>query len=201
MIPLIIKEERGSTSDDLWEMYDAGTAEPMALLALRQTGGRGRHGRSWFSEAQGSLYLSVILFLDGSPQPWMTLLPFEASLRVMHVLRGYTDLDIGVKWPNDLMIGQRKFGGILVETRSGAVEGRTPLVVGIGLNLNSSRELFPEDLRDSAACLGEEAGRRFPLIDIAVALMYDLHESFPRLRAEGGSTPGDRLELTGRVQG
>jgi BirA family biotin operon repressor/biotin-[acetyl-CoA-carboxylase] ligase len=200
MISLIVKEETGSTSDDLWKMYDAGTSAPLALLALRQTGGRGRHGRSWFSDIQGGLYLSVLLFLDGSPQPWMTLLPFEVSLRVMLVLRGYTDLDIGVKWPNDLMIGARKFGGILVETRSGAVEGRTPLVAGIGLNLNSSRDLFPGDLRDSAACLGEEAGRRFPLIDIAVALMYDLHQSFPRPRTEGGSIPGDRLELTGKVQ-
>ena len=178
MIPLLLREETGSTNDDLWKLFEDGCRYPVAILAGRQTRGRGQREKRWHSDNTGNLYLSILSFIGADDRKWLPLVPLQTSLLIISVLRTHTDTTIGVKWPNDLMIGNRKFGGILVESKSGLDPELTPLVIGIGLNLNASPAGYPADLRGEVALLGEEAGNHFPLIDIALEVLYNFYSAF-----------------------
>ncbi len=183
MIPLIIKETTGSTSHDLWEDYGHGNREPRAILAAAQTEGKGRFGRRWHSDPVGNLYLSVLLFLGRNMIAWLPAAPLVAALEVLAVLRLRVDLPLGIKWPNDLMVGERKFGGILSESRIPAGEEEVPLVIGVGLNLNASTAQYPADLQSIAVTLADAAGKSFPVIDIAGEIVYNFESRFALLHA------------------
>lgn len=168
MIPLEVREEAGSTSALLWERYDGGDRRAAALFAGRQTSGRGTWGRNWFSPPSGSFHLSVLFTLPATNRERLPHLPLQAALLMVHLLADYTDQTIGIKLPNDLQVGSRKLGGVLVESRI-ADSGPVPVVVGIGLNLNVHLADFPEELRGSVVSLGELTGLRYPELEIARA--------------------------------
>ncbi len=174
MIPLVIKEETGSTNDDLWTAWGAGRREPLAVLALRQTAGRGRQGREWFSGGLGNLSLSGLYFLDAGRRELLPFIPLRAALAVIEALARHSGETVGLKWPNDLMLGERKCGGILAESRSAPGDLILPVVVGIGLNLNGRLEDFPPRLREVVGVPVPPVGGRFPLIDIARDIIYTL---------------------------
>lgn len=126
--------EIASTSTELMRRAREGLSAPVLLAAERQTAGRGRMGRSWHSEAaeadaQALPSLTFSLALPLAPADWSGL-----SLAVGVAVAGSLHPGIGLKWPNDLWVQDRKLGGILVET---AAQGGAPrhVVVGIGLNL------------------------------------------------------------------
>ena len=118
-----------SSNTELMRRARAGHAEPVLLVAERQTAGRGRLGRSWESAAGDSLTFSLGLPL--APADWSGL-----SLAVGVSVAESLHPDIRLKWPNDLWVADRKLGGILIETASfGQASGRRYAVVGIGLNI------------------------------------------------------------------
>lgn len=140
-----------STNSELMRRARAGLAEPVLLVAEQQTAGRGRLGRGWHSSAGDSLTFS--LGLPFAPADWSGL-----SLAVGASVAQSLHPDLCLKWPNDVWLGDRKLGGILIETASfggGAAEGRYA-VIGIGLNIAprpaqglstppaAVRELLPE---------------------------------------------------------
>ncbi len=84
--------------------------------------------------------------------------PLRAALGAAEILGRLAGLNVAIKWPNDLVLKGRKLGGILVETRITPAEWAVPMVVGLGINLNSRREDFPETLRPLVATLGDESG-------------------------------------------
>jgi BirA family biotin operon repressor/biotin-[acetyl-CoA-carboxylase] ligase len=199
MIPLLLKEDTGSTNDDLWKFFEDGCREPVALLAGRQTRGKGQRERRWHSGSTGNLYLSILSFFNENSGKWLPLVPLQTSLLITSILRRHTDVAIGLKWPNDLMIGNRKFGGILVESKSSLEWGLTPVVIGIGLNLNASLADYPEHVRSEAAVLGEVNKDHFPLIDIALEVLYNFYSAFAafpllRYREESPGEPTTILE-------
>ncbi len=122
---LEIHEETASTNDLAREL-----AAWKAVRAERQTAGRGRFGRSFFSDA-GGLWLSAVVPAAGGPLPWNGF-----SLMIgCHLLRLMTRLGVPearLRWPNDLMSGSRKIGGILIE------QGQDTLIVGVGLNVSNT---------------------------------------------------------------
>lgn len=126
------KDETASTNDDARELALAGAPHGTAVLARAQTRGRGRAGRS-FASPPGGLYLSVVLRPRAPPHRW-ALLPLVAGARVAATL-GALGHDARVKWPNDILLGDKKLGGILVESRLGA---QPFAVVGVGLNLGTA---------------------------------------------------------------
>jgi BirA family biotin operon repressor/biotin-[acetyl-CoA-carboxylase] ligase len=130
-VDLVLKEETASTNDDARDLALAGAPEGAAVLARAQSGGRGRLGRA-FASPPGGLYLSVVLRPRVPPASW-SLLPLLAGVVVARVLRERGFADVRVKWPNDLVLGAAKVGGILVESRFGA--GPPFAVAGMGLNL------------------------------------------------------------------
>jgi BirA family transcriptional regulator, biotin operon repressor / biotin---[acetyl-CoA-carboxylase] ligase len=109
---------------------------PTAIVAERQEGGRGRSGRRWESP-EGSLAVSLLLPWPEGPQ--RVRLPMEIAIPLARSLSEAFGVEVRLKWPNDLVVGGRKLGGILIETRI-SDEGEGAAVVGVGLNATTSRE-------------------------------------------------------------
>lgn len=148
---LIQLEEASSTNDIAKELARSGAEHGTAVLAARQTSGRGRMGRS-FCSPEGGLYLSVVL----RPQITPDLLPLctpLAAVAVCRALSSETGVECRIKWVNDLLLNGGKLCGILCEGVSGAV------VCGIGVNLRAPKGGFPSDIRDLVAVMPKETDR------------------------------------------
>jgi BirA family transcriptional regulator, biotin operon repressor / biotin---[acetyl-CoA-carboxylase] ligase len=142
-----------STLDELHARAALGAPDGTWLVAAEQRAGRGSRGRSWHSPP-GGLWLSVLRRGRASPGG-LELLSLRAGLAVAEVLDGLPPVaPVMLKWPNDLMVHDRKAGGLLVEARW---QGTTLAWVAVGLGLNV-RNPIPDDLRDRAVALGEFCG-------------------------------------------
>lgn len=127
----------GSTNDDVRELARLGAPQGTAVAAHAQSVGRGRRGHAWASP-EGGLYLSIVLRPGVGPQNFVGL-PAVCALGALRAVREATGLAtrVGIKWPNDLVIDNRKLAGLLVE--AGAGEGGPFAVLGIGINLARPR--------------------------------------------------------------
>lgn len=133
-----------STNSTAQELARAGALEGTVVLAEEQTGGRGRLSRIWISPP-GGLWFSVVLRPNVLPMraPEIT---FLAAVACVQALGRYPGLDVGIKWPNDLVWRDRKLGGILTEL-SGEFDRINHVVLGIGINVNLGLQDFPSGLR------------------------------------------------------
>ena len=144
-------ESIDSTNTYAKRLAISGAPAGTVIMALQQTGGRGRLGRSFSSPANMGVYLSVILRPDCDPQELMHL-TCAAGLAAVSAIG---DPNIGIKWTNDLVKGKRKLGGILTELQVDPVTGKAAwVIVGIGINCCQRAEDFPEEIRDMACSLG-----------------------------------------------
>ena len=137
----------GSTNTHALEQARSGAAHGSFYLADEQTAGRGRSDHQWHSAAAQGLYLSVLLRLPAEQVAW---LPLIAGLAAYQAIQEVTGLIADLRWPNDILIGDKKVAGILVEA-TGAVA-----VLGIGINLH--QQSFPEGLATAATSLDFETG-------------------------------------------
>lgn len=133
-------DEVGSTND--YALSLAGKRETAVVIARRQTKGRGRFRRPWFSN-DDSLTASLLLFTNVPDFPRTSLLTHLAGLGLCRAVEQTAGLPTQIRWPNDVTVGDKKLAGILCEGRGNAV------AVGIGLNLN--QESLPEDLPDAVS--------------------------------------------------
>ncbi len=187
----------GSTNAMLLEEAAAGAAEGTVFVADEQTAGRGRGGHSWHSTPGDGLYVSV-LAKPGLPLRETLWISLATGLAVQSAIRPATGLAVDIRWPNDLLLGGRKCGGILVET---AVEPeRSALlryaVIGIGVNVNHAR--FPEELTTLATSLRMESGAAQSRSALLVALLRALDRELLLLEeahAQGGGTLLERFAL------
>lgn len=163
-----------STNDVAWAWAEAGCPEGTAVFAEEQVQGRGRHGRSWFSPRGRGLLMSVVLRPSGSGvgPAHITAL---AALAVAEAIEAEAGLDARIRWPNDVVLRDRKVAGVLAEFRGCRV---SPCVVGIGVNVNTKPEEFPEELRACATSLAMEAGRPFSREALAVAVLRSLERRY-----------------------
>jgi BirA family biotin operon repressor/biotin-[acetyl-CoA-carboxylase] ligase len=141
----------GSTMDAA-----AGRALGTIVIADEQTAGQGRHGHSWHSEAGSGIYLSMVL----KPAPTLTL---ALGLATVEAIAGATGMACDLRWPNDVMVRNRKVAGVLVKLEDGAA------IAGIGINVNHAA--FPAELAEQATSLRLQAGREFSRMDILMALV------------------------------
>jgi len=187
----------GSTNAMLLEEAAAGAAEGTVFVADEQTAGRGRGGHSWHSTPGDGLYVSV-LAKPGLPLRETLWISLATGLAVQSAIRPVTGVAVDIRWPNDLLLGGRKCGGILVET---AVEPeRSALlryaVIGIGVNVNHAR--FPEELTTLATSLRMESGAAQSRSTLLVALLRALDRELLLLEeahAQGGGTLLERFAL------
>jgi BirA family biotin operon repressor/biotin-[acetyl-CoA-carboxylase] ligase len=144
--------ETGSSNADLLAAAGAGAAEGTVLVAEAQTAGRGRLGRRWASPPRAGLTFSVLLRPDGVPAALLGWLPLLAGVAAAASVRAVAPVDATLKWPNDVLVGERKLGGILAERTGAAV------VVGIGLNVWQARADLPTDAAATSLALAAGAG-------------------------------------------
>lgn len=130
---LEVLERVDSTNARLLRRSDIAPRRFIACLAEEQTAGRGRRGRAWVSPRGNSIYMSLARCLAPA-EPMAGALSLMLGIGVVEALSRFGARGIGLKWPNDLVVGGRKLGGILVETRR-APGGRGVLVAGLGVNL------------------------------------------------------------------
>ena len=146
-------ETVGSTNTELTELIRQGAAEGTVVLARQQTAGRGRLGRRFESPAGKGIYLSLVL-RPGLPMTEAQAVTVSAAVAVCRAVKRLCGLDLGIKWVNDLYYNGKKVCGILTEAGADIESGQLEwLVVGIGLNLTSRPEDWPEELRPIAGSL------------------------------------------------
>ncbi len=149
--PLEVVGEVGSTNDRVMAAGRDGAPEGLAIIADRQTAGRGRLGRPWASPPGVGLYTSILL-RPNLPANQVSLLSLVAGLAVAEGIESVAGLAPLLKWPNDLLVDGKKVAGILTETAS--MESRVGYVgVGIGINVSHTMQDLPEELRASATSL------------------------------------------------
>lgn len=163
-----------STNDLALELAGReGFRFPLLVLAESQTAGRGRRTNRWWS-AGGALTFSLLLETGATqlpPSRWPQA-SLTAGLAVCEALEELlADVEIHLKWPNDVYLQRRKVSGILVEAPR-LQPGK--LVLGIGINVNNSLAGAPDDVSNMATTLCDVAGHRFPLVDVLVRVLDKL---------------------------
>ena len=129
---LDVRMATGSTNDEARVAAQQGEPDGHVIVADRQTHGRGTRGRDWSSPAGLDLYFSILLTRKLSAE-CMALLTLATGLGVAKATRALTDRSVGIKWPNDLWIEDRKAGGILVESKSTGGD-LDCVVIGVGVD-------------------------------------------------------------------
>jgi len=160
-----------------------GAPEGAVILAEEQTAGRGRLGRRWHAP-RGSALLMSLLFRPPLAPSQAQRVTMVCSLAAARAVAEVCGLEAGVKWPNDLVLGDAKLGGLLTELAS-AAGGLEYVVVGIGLNVNLDVTRLPE-LDAPAASLSAELGRPVSRCEVLISFLQWADELYGRLR-EGWS--------------
>jgi BirA family biotin operon repressor/biotin-[acetyl-CoA-carboxylase] ligase len=144
-----------STNRSLLDEARAGAPDGLVVVADHQTAGRGRLGRSWEATPGTSLLVSVLLRPD-LPVDRLFVLTLAAALALADAVGAVAGITAGLKWPNDLVVGDRKLAGLLAETDVSAGTARA-VVIGAGCNLTA--DAFPPELAPQATAAELEAGR------------------------------------------
>ncbi|HUT74044.1 MAG TPA: biotin--[acetyl-CoA-carboxylase] ligase [Armatimonadota bacterium] len=204
-----------STSDVAKQLLRAGEAHGTVVVAAEQTSGRGQRGRRWASP-RGGLWASLLTRPRGLPATRAGVLNLAAAVAAAEAAAS-AGAAVTLKWPNDLVVDDRKVGGVLVETAA-AGDNLRWAVIGVGINANVPRDALPPRLRAVATSLHEAAGRDIPLDQLLRELCHSMQKLLEQLEsgADGeilrrwralDTTPG-RLVRTwsdglarGRVQG
>jgi BirA family biotin operon repressor/biotin-[acetyl-CoA-carboxylase] ligase len=180
-----------STNTDAMAAARSGAPHGSVYFADEQRAGRGRGNHAWESTAGEGLYVSVLL----RPQieaARLWLLPLAAGLAAAEAIHSTTHLTVDLRWPNDLLIGARKAGGILVEATIEAT-GLPHAVAGIGINVH--QRSFPHGLSTPATSLDLAAGRTIPRQPLLVSLLKSLErEAFALADAAAAENLPARVE-------
>lgn len=178
-------DETESTNDLASERGREGAPAGHTVIAERQTAGRGRLGRSFYSPAYLNLYTSILLRPTLSTHDAPTLIHATAvgcANAIAETLSDRTAIEI--KWPNDILLGSLKTCGILMEMSAEATR-LDFAVLGIGVNLNVDREDFPDEFRHRATSLRTHSGTAVDRIRFAQTLFRELETSLERHAAGG----------------
>lgn len=147
-VPPVWLDEAGSTNSEALGLADRGAPAWSVVAAGHQTAGRGRLGRSWSDAPGKALMFSVVLRPSLTGQD----VPLVALLAAVEMIEAMPDSSVKAKWPNDLVVGDRKLGGVLSEAR--LVDGRPEhVVVGVGLNASMTEDDFPSEIRGRTTSL------------------------------------------------
>lgn len=176
-----VVEDTGSTNADLLARAAAGEDIAGAvLLAEHQTAGRGRHGRHWSAPARSQLSLSVGVAADTVPTSGWGWLTLATGVALADAIAEVSGLQVGLKWPNDVIGGDGKLAGILAEVAA----PKQVIVVGLGLNVTMTADEAPDPVAVSLAMLGAAVVDRNTLAD---KVLRHLASRVAAWRAAGGA--------------
>jgi len=159
-----------STNSDALAAARCGAPNGSFYFADKQRAGRGRGDHTWDSAAGDGLYASVLLRMP-IPAARLPLLPLAAGLAAAEAIRAVAGLTVDLRWPNDLLIGPRKVGGILVESK---ISGGTAEYAVIGIGINIHQRGFSPDLNATATSLELETSRHVSRQDLLISLLKSL---------------------------
>jgi BirA family biotin operon repressor/biotin-[acetyl-CoA-carboxylase] ligase len=167
-----------STNRTALEIAGMGMPGGIAIFAESQTAGRGRLGRLWFSPVGVNLYCSLFL-MPHQPVRTFHLFSLATAAALVQAIQSVAECTVQIKWPNDLVIGNQKIAGILLE--SATIGGQTPpLVIGIGINVNVDE--FPPELQTTATSLKIATGKPIDRSALAREMLSALSEQYDALR-------------------
>lgn len=182
-----------STNREASQLAQAEVEHGTVVAADSQTAGRGRLSRTWFSPPGANLYCSVILRSSLPPErltEWLSWLPLISALAAAEAIEQVSSTHVSVKWPNDLMISERKVGGILCESGTGP-RSNPFQIIGIGINVNVEHKDFPVELRGSATSIWQERSIVVDRNRLLAQLLIELEQCLDEVTVHGP----DRIAL------
>ena len=182
-----------STNREAAQFAQAEVEHGTVVVADSQTAGRGRLSRTWFSPPGANLYCSIILRVMRPPErltEWLSWLPLISALAAAEAIEQVSSIHVSVKWPNDLLISERKVGGILCESGTGSRSDPFQ-IIGIGINVNVDHEDWPADLLDSSTSIWQERKIVVDRNRLLAQLLIELEQCVDELAIHGT----DRIAL------
>lgn len=158
-LPLIYLDETDSTNSEAKRQLSntSPPPTPFAVITTKQTQGRGRHGRTWYSNDPGNVYISFG-FKPNLPSPLIkSFTPWIATKLCDHLNQNF-NLPIQIKWPNDLVLNGKKISGMLAESHID-IDSIRDLIFGIGLNINGNPQTWPPELQETATSIQHAIGK------------------------------------------
>ena len=181
-----------STNREAVQLAQAEVEHGTVVAADSQTAGRGRLSRTWFSPPGANLYCSIILRTARPSErlaEWLSWLPLISALAAAEAIEQVSSIQVSVKWPNDLLISERKVGGILCESGTGT-RSEPFQIIGIGINVNLDHDDWPADLRDSATSIWQERKIVVDRNRLLAQLLLELEQCLDELVVHGTSRIG-----------
>ncbi|HEX7105658.1 MAG TPA: biotin--[acetyl-CoA-carboxylase] ligase [Acidothermaceae bacterium] len=177
-----VVDATGSTNADVGALAREGAVEGVVLVAEHQTSGRGRLDRPWIAPPRSGLFFSMLLRPEVEASRW-TLLPLLVGVGVARGVARGCDVAVTLKWPNDVMIGDRKLGGVLAERVDAGAGAPPAAVVGVGLNVTLREAELPVPAATSLSLAGAAATDRDTILR---AVLRDIGAGYREWVAAGG---------------
>lgn len=153
--------------------------EGTLIIAERQSAGKGRLGREWFSPA-GGIWLSIILYPQLSPS-YISRITLMTAVALVKAIKICTQIKSQIKWPNDILVNEKKVCGILTEM-SAELDIINWVVLGIGVNVNIKQQEFPEDIRERTTSLKEVLGKKVLRVKLAQVFLQEFEKYYEILK-------------------
>lgn len=182
---LLYFDEIGSTNIEAKKQAENGAPSGLLVVADKQNQGRGRRGRSWESPAGMNIFMTIMLRPSFAPDK-ASMVTLVMAVSTAQAIADVTQLPVGIKWPNDIVVNKKKVVGILTELTT-ETDYIQHLVCGVGINVNQTD--FPEDIAATATSLYLESGRktnRAELIEKTMEHFEDNYEVFCRTEDMAG---------------
>lgn len=161
-----------STNTYAMELAEKGYPEGTTIIADAQTGGKGRLGRKWLSPPGKNLHMSIILRPAISPRD-AAILTVMSAVACASAIKRLLSIPVSIKWPNDLMVSDRKLGGILTEMKAD-IDRIFHAVIGIGININLQAGDMPDEIKACATSIKNETGDAQSRTLIAIEIIKEL---------------------------
>jgi BirA family biotin operon repressor/biotin-[acetyl-CoA-carboxylase] ligase len=173
---IVFHKETGSTNLDAKRLADEETPTGALVVADMQTAGRGRRGRDWVSPAGKDIYMTLMLRPECRPEK-ASALTLVMALAVLEAMREFMPLDkpMGIKWPNDIVIDNKKACGILTEM-SAELDGIHYVVIGVGINVNQTE--FSDEISKTATSMFIENGDKINRSRLVARVMHYFEKDY-----------------------
>lgn len=173
-----------STNIIAYELAKKGVKEGTVILADEQVKGKGRQGRHWSSPSKGGIYMSCILRPSIAPSE-ISRITLLAAVAVAQAIRDFSSLEVTIKWPNDIMIAQKKLCGILTEMKA-EQDSVDFVVLGIGINVNTAAKHLPKGATSVREELASYGGKiNLSRVELTKKVLERIEEYYNLMKIEG----------------